>query len=368
MRISSISVWQVDLPITEGRYSWADGKSIELFDNSVIAVRTDSGLTGYAECCPLGPVYLPAYAEGVRTGIEAVAPHLIGCDPRSVHDIGRSMDQALRGHPYVKAPLDIACWDILGKACGLPLYQLLGGKAQDSIGLYRAISQGTPTEMAENVRQYRSEGYRKFQLKVGADPLEDVERVRAVRSELHDDELLIADANCGWTRDQAARAVAGLRDLDVRIEQPCESYAECVSIRRRSAHAFALDESIDGPAMLMRALADDAMDSINLKLSKVGGLTQAKLMRDICLSANMPALIEDSWGGDIATAALAHLAISTPEKYCVAATDFNSYVTLRTATGAPERQDGRMSVSDRPGLGIEPDFDNLGDPVIKIGA
>ena len=105
------------------------------------------------------------------------------------------------------------------------------------------------------------------------------------------------------------------------------------------------------------------MDVINLKISKVGGLSKARQIRDLCVTLNIPMTIEDSWGGDIITAAIAHLAHSTPESLRFSATDFNSYVTVRNATGAPRRVDGRMQASDEPGLGIEPDMDALGEPV-----
>ena len=114
---------------------------MEVFDSTVVAVETDAGITGYAECCPLGSAYLPSYAKGVRAGIDEIGPKLIGHDPTDLWPLNHHMDAVLRGHPYVKAPIDIACWDILGKVAGLPVYKLLGGAAQDKIALYRAISQ-----------------------------------------------------------------------------------------------------------------------------------------------------------------------------------------------------------------------------------
>ena len=146
----------------------------------------------------------------MRTGIQTVGPHLIGRDPRDLSVIGRTMDQALMGHPYVKAPLDIACWDLLGKSVGEPVCRLLGGRSQNSIGLYRAISQDSADNMAANVRGYREQGYRRFQLKVGGDPLVDIERIRAVRALLDPSDILIADANTGWTRAQAAQVIAAI--------------------------------------------------------------------------------------------------------------------------------------------------------------
>lgn len=175
----------------------------------------------------------------------------------------------------------------------------------------------------------------------------------------------MADANTGWTRHEAARVVNAVSDLDVYIEQPCMTYEESVSIRRRTSLPFVLDEVIDGAGMLVRGIAEDAMDVINLKISKVGGLTKAKLMRDLCVASGIPMTIEDTWGGDITTATIAHLARSTPEEFCFSATDFNSYGTVDIASGAPKRVNGKMTASDRPGLGIEPDFDVLGDAVLS---
>lgn len=368
MRITAIKVWQVDLPLKEGRYTWSDGHFVEVFDSTVVAIETDAGLSGHAECCPLGPAYLPAYAAGVRTGLKELAPHLIGADPLALADINRRMDRALRGHPYAKAPIDIACWDLLGKATGQPLYALLGGAMQDDVALYRAISQEEPERMAEKIAGYASEGYTKFQLKVGGDPDLDIERIRAARAALDPGHVLVADANTGWTRHEAARVVNAVAGFDVYIEQPCRTFEECLSVRRRTALPFVLDEVIDGTETLVRGICEDAMDVINLKISKVGGLTRARLMRDLCIEAGIPMTIEDTWGGDITTAAIAHLARSTPAEFCFSATDFNSYVTMPIATGAPERTDGRMTASDRPGLGIEPLLDALGDPVFKCTA
>jgi L-alanine-DL-glutamate epimerase-like enolase superfamily enzyme len=119
--------------------------------------------------------------------------------------------------------------------------------------------------------------------------------------------------------------------------------------------------------MVVRGMTDQAMDVINLKISKVGGLTRARQIRDVCVSAGIAMTIEDTWGGDIITAAIAHLAHSTPEPLLFTATDFNSYVTVSIAEGAPQRQHGRLAASRKPGLGVRPRMDVLGEPVIEVG-
>jgi L-alanine-DL-glutamate epimerase-like enolase superfamily enzyme len=366
MKITAIRAWQVDLPLREGRYTWSSGHFVEVFDTTVVAVETDAGLTGWGECCPLGSAYLPAFARGVRAGLAELAPGLIGLDPRALGPLNAHMDRVLRGHPYAKAAIDVACWDILGKAAGLPVCTLLGGKAQDEIRLYRAISQIEPAAMARNVAGYREQGYTRFQLKVGSDADSDIERIRLCAGVMQPGDVLTADANTGWTMHEAARVVNAVRDVDVYIEQPCPTYEECLVTRRRTALPFILDEVIDGEGALRRGLADGAMDVINLKISKVGGLTKAKLMRDLCVAAGVPMIIEDTWGGDIVTATIAHLAQSTPAEFTFAATDFNSYGTVDIAEGAPRRVDGTMCASDAPGLGVEPLLDVLGEPVLAV--
>jgi L-alanine-DL-glutamate epimerase-like enolase superfamily enzyme len=366
MKITRIAAYRVDLPLKEGSYRWSGGKSVDVFDSTIVRVETDAGVVGHAEVCPLGPFYLPAYAEGVRAGIAELGPHLLGADPTQLGRLSRIMDAALKGHPYVKSGLDIACWDILGQVAGLPVCTLLGGRYGESITLYRAISQAEPDAMAENVAGYRGQGYRRFQLKVGGAPDTDIARIRAVAALLGPGEVLVADANTGWLMHEAARVVRGVRDVDVYIEQPCLGYQECLSIRRRTDHPFVLDESVDGLDMLLRGHADGAMDVVNLKLSKLGGLTKTCQVRDLCVTMGVAMTLEDSWGGDIATAAIAHLAHSTPEELRFTATDFNSYVTVSTAEGAPRRVDGRMAASTAPGLGITPRMDMLGDPKVDL--
>ncbi|MBI1829980.1 MAG: mandelate racemase/muconate lactonizing enzyme family protein [Planctomycetes bacterium] len=388
MKITHIRAYRVDLPLHEGSYKWSGGKSVNVFDSTVVEVITDTGVVGYGEVCPLGPFYLPAYANGVRAGIKELGPHLLGEDPLQLHKLNRLMDAALKGHAYVKSGIDMACWDILGKVTGQPVCTLLGGRYGDDVGLYRAISQEAPEAMAGRVAEYRAQGYRRFQLKVAGDPADDIARIRAVAAVLqqggalaprvHPDsrsesatlvqagDRLIADANTGWLMHDAMRVIRAVRDIDVYIEQPCLSYEECLSIRRHTDHPFVLDEVIDSIDMLLRGHADGAMDVVNLKISKLGGLTKTKQARDLCVSLGLAMTLEDSWGGDIVTAAIAHLAHSTPSEFLFTATDFNSYVTVSIADGAPKRVNGRMAASTAPGLGVTPKMDVLGKAVVDV--
>ena len=367
MRITKISAYRAELPLHEGSYKWSGGNSVAVFDSTTVAVETDAGITGYGEVCPLGPAYLPAYANGARTGIAELAPNLLGANPTELGNINRRMDQLMRGHPYVKSAIDMACWDILGKATGASVATLMGGACGADFALYRAISQESPEQMASKVAGYRAEGYTKFQLKVGGDPDTDIERIHAVAAKLNRGDVLIADANTGWRQHEAVRVAHAVKDVNVYIEQPCLSYEECLAVRRHTDRPFILDEVIDDLAMVLRGVHDQAMDVINLKISKVGGLTKARQIRDLCVSLGIAMTIEDTWGGDIITAAIAHLAHSTPPELLFSATDFNSYVTVSIAEGAPQRKQGRLASSSAPGLGVTPRMDVLGSPVLSIG-
>jgi len=358
-------VYQVDLPLVEGRYSWSEGKFVEVFDSTVVELVTDDGLCGYGEVCPLGPFYLPAFAAGARAGIGELSTSLIGQDPTAIGPVNQLMDSALLGHPYVKSAIDMACWDLLGKVTGKSVCDLMGGRFGDSVALYRAISQRPTQEMADNVAAHRADGYTKFQLKVGGRPQDDINRIRAVTEVLTDGEILVADANTGWRVDDAIRVINAVAGLDIYIEQPCRSYEHCLTVRRKTSLPFILDENITDVDALLRGHHDGAMDVINLKISKVGGLTKARQIRDLCVTLNIPMTIEDSWGGDITTAAIAHLAHSTPEQLRFSATDFNSYVSVQNASGAPQRVAGHMAASDEPGLGITPNMDVLGSAVAE---
>jgi L-alanine-DL-glutamate epimerase-like enolase superfamily enzyme len=366
MKITRIDVYQVSYRLLDERYAWSGGHSVASFISTIVKIGTDSGIAGFGEVCPLGSAYMDAFARGVPAGIQEIAPMLIGRDPQDIRGLNRLMDASLGGHHYVKSPLDIALWDILGRSTGVPVAVLLGGSRVEDYPLYRAISQQSPDEMAADVSRYRGEGYRRFQLKVGGDPDEDIRRIKKVRSVLQDGDILVADANTGWLMHQAARVVHAVAGVDVYIEAPCPTYEECLVVRRQTSLPFVLDEVITGVMPFLRAYGDGAMDVVNIKISRVGGLTKAVQIRNLCESAGIAMTLEDSWGGDIATATIAHLVGSTNPEYYFTSTDFNSYVDLTVAHDAPRRKNGKLAVPRGPGLGITVDEEVLGKPVLSV--
>ena len=256
MKIVRIAVYRIELPFVDGPTRLSGGLVLAGYDNTLVRVETDAGLIGQGEICPIGRTYLPAFAAGARAAIAEMVPSLLGADPRELTTIWRRMDGALKGHGYAKCPLDIACWDLLGQAAGVPVSTLLGGRHADRLALYRVVSQDTPAAMAAMVAAARAAGHRTFQLKVGGDPAADIERIRACAAETRPGDRLIADANGGWRQDQALQVVRAVRALDLAIEQPCATYEECLAVRRATDLPFVLDESVDGLPMLLRAWRD----------------------------------------------------------------------------------------------------------------
>ena len=366
MKITNIKVYKIDIPLKEGAYKWAHNNHVEKFDTSIVVIETNNNIYGLGEVCTLGSSYLPAYSKGVRSGILEIGQTLIGKDPTDISNINSEMEKKLKGHPYVKSPIDMACWDIIGKNYKMPIWKLLGGKFGDEIQLYRAISQEDPQTMKQKVNEYKQEGYTKFQLKVGGEYNEDIERIMSVSSVLDQTNILVADANTGWKSHEALKVIKQTQNIDLYIEQPCETYRDCVQIRKKTANPFILDESIDSLNNFLQAYSDGAMDIINLKISKLGGIYKSKQIRDLCVELKIPMTIEDSWGGDIATAAISHLAHSTPEKFRFSSTDFNSYNSFNYSEGSPKRIDGKMKASDNYGLGVELDFSKIGEPEFVI--
>src|SRR3954453_21361632 len=352
MQIQRIEVHGYALRYAHGEYVMSGGRAVRSLSSTLVRVIADTGAEGWGETCRLGPAYLEAHAGGARAALQELVPALIGVDPRNLGAVNDAMDAALKGHNYAKAALDIACWDLLGRALDTPVSTLLGGVRSPDFPLYVAIPLGPAAAMAEHVNARRQEGVRHFQLKLGADPREDAARVRAVLET--DLDAVIADANGGWRLQDAVIAARALEGLDrVLFEQPCPTLEECLIVRERTTLPMVLDEVITDVDALLRARP--AIDGINLKIGRVGGLTKAKLLRDVGLRLGLRFTIEDSWGGDVTSAAVAHLAASTPPAQLLMASFMNDWTLEHIAGHQPRSANGRGRAPSGPGLGIAVD-------------
>lgn len=368
MKITRIRAYGVTLPVKGGRYSWSKGKSVTAVDSTILRLDTDGEWSGWGEVCPLGSFYLPAFARGARAAIAEMGPHLLGLDPTGLDGINRAMDTVLKGHPYAKCAVDIACWDLAGKAAGQPVAQLLGGRFGASVPCGKAVSLAEPAHMVAEMEEHRAHGYGRFQLKVGDDAEGDIARIRTVAGALRHGELAVADANCAWTRHEAMRVARAVADADIYLEQPCERYDECLSVRRKTALPFVLDEVLQTEDDLLRALDDGAMDVVGIKLSRIGGLTKGWRFRDLCAARGVAMMFADSWGSDVMSTAIAHLAHSTPEPLRLWCGDFRTYITVTTADGGAARLKAAVAATDAPGLGLDMRLDVLGEPLVDVRA
>ena len=365
MKITGISLYKTPLPYVGGSYGWGAGNAITTAIASVVVIDTDAGLQGCGEFTPCGENYMVAHSEGVEALLRLVAPSLLGEDPRQVGRIEALLDHLVQGHGYAKSPIDIACWDLLGQSCGQPLWMLMGGKLTDGAPMYRVAPQKATDETVAEMQRYREQGYRQFQIKVGSDWSGDIERIQTGVSLLEPGEKAMADANQGWRVDNAIRVARATADLDYILEQPCRTYEECQQVRRVAQQPMKLDECITGMAAAQRVVADKGAEICCLKLSNLGGLSKARRVRDFLVDNRLPVVSEDTWGGEITTAAVAHFAASTPEEYLQNTTDLMNYNTRSTGIGGAYARDGKLYAPDGRGLGVSPDFESLGPAVAE---
>jgi L-alanine-DL-glutamate epimerase-like enolase superfamily enzyme len=363
MKIRKISLYSICLNYEVLSRARTQAKSI-LLPGTVVAIQSDSGLTGYGEAVPLAPTYLPMLAEGTRAGICRLAPEMLGKNPLGISALYDWMQSRLRGFADAKMAIDLALWDLLGKHCKLPVHTLLGGRQSDKAVLYNSIPHDTPEAMVESVKQKRADGFRRFQVKVGAEPEADIERLRRVYEELKPGERAFADANRGWLPEDALRVINGIRGLDLTIEQPCDGYEACLQLRRQTTHPIMLDEIIDGPEDLLRAISDRALDIVVLKLTHMGGLTPSLLMARMCLLAGIRMRVEDTVGCELSNAAVAHLALSQPTNFIYACYQAPGY-GVRLGETTTCIKDGHVRVGDEPGLGVKVDPEALGKPLAE---
>jgi cis-L-3-hydroxyproline dehydratase len=361
--IAQLDLYSYDLTYVHGEYVMSGGRVITSLESTVVKVTTTDGVIGYGETCPLGSNYLPAHAAGARAALAELGPHLVGLDAANPIAVARAADRVLLGHGYAKSALDIACWDVLGRVTGRPVCDLIGGRNYDRFPLYVAIPLGRPKQMSDYVVRLQQAGIHRFQLKLGGDPVDDASRARAVMDVAGPDDVVIGDANCGWSLREAitaAKLMDGLPGLI--LEQPCATYDECLRVREHTSLPMILDEVITDLATLLRAWEDKAMEGFNLKISRVGGLTQARVMRDVGEQLGITVNVEDAWGGDLTTAAVSHLAGSTQPETLTMVSFMNDWTNEHLAGHQPRSVDGWGEAPNGPGLGVEVDERLLGLP------
>ncbi len=364
MKISRITVYQLDLPLTKPYWLSGGRLRFDTLDSSFVRVETDEGLTGWGEGCPWGHTYLPAHGPGIRAGLEILAPALLGEDPRALDHLNRLMDVQLPGHPYVKSPLDMACWDILGQVAGLPLWQLMGGASAEAVPVNSSISTGTPEAMVALIEDARAKGYSVHSAKLGdSDPAVDIARIEAISAALIPGEAVTYDINRAWPPGVALQVLNAVEDVSW-VEQPCETLEQCAFVARKVRQPVLLDECLHSFDDHLSAWKAEAFSGLKIKPNRVGGLTKARRIRDFALSVGWKMHIEDLGGSALADTAAIHLAASTPAEYRMASWLCHAHLAVDPVPGQGARnRDGKAAPPTAPGLGVVPDLSIFGDPV-----
>lgn len=378
MKIQSIETIPVRLP-TRRVHQWANLKTpIGVY--LLVKLTTDDGLTGLGEAPALkdwGGDHMRYYGETPASvaGVirDILAPHIVGEDPCRIEWIHTLMDQAVKGYPYSKAAIDMALYDVVGKAAGVPAYQLLGGLYRESVPISHSIGLMDMDEAVAEVRRVQAEGIRTIKLKGGVEPRRDVELLRRVREALGPDMNLTVDANNGYkSAKEAVRTTKAMEPYNILyMEQPVEGLDAMAEVTRRVDTPVMADESAWTTWDILEIIEKKAADIISIYSTKPGGLLKAKKVAAIAEAAGFPCNVNGSVEMGVGNAANVHLAASTAAANlaCVIpVTTPDAEATGRIAgiyykddiVAEPfEFADGAVKVSHRPGLGIELDEEKV---------
>ena len=368
MRIVEVHIYQKDLPVVGGPYTMARTK-VDALSSTIVRLVSDSGLAGWGETCPVGPVYQPQHALGARAALEQMAPSLIGEPVLTPLTLRRTMDGLLNGHNYAKAAIDIAQMDLIGKHYGARVCDLLGGAAVEAVPSYFATGVGEPDAIAEIALEKAREGYPRLQIKVGGRPIEiDIATIRRVWETVGTSVRLAVDANRGWTTRDALRVSRECPDIPFVMEQPCNTIDEIATIRGQLHHAVYLDESTEDLSAVLRAISLGVCDGFGLKVTRLGGLNPMATVRDISAARSMPHSVDDSWGGDIIAAACVHLGSTVEPRLLEGVWLAAPYIDGHYDSENGIRiEAGHIAVPKRAGLGIMPDDGVFGAPEKSFG-
>lgn len=367
MKITEIHVYTHDLPVKTGPYTMANAKVWSL-ETTLVKIVTDTGLVGWGETCPVGPTYAPSHANGARAALEEMGPGLIGAAPHPV-SLRRKMDSLLNGHRYAKAAVDIAAHDVLGKAYGVRVADLLGGAATENVPSYYATGVGEPDEIARIAVEKLAEGYPRLQVKIGGRPVEvDIAVLRKVWELIRGSGMrLAADGNRGLPTRDALRLSRECPDIPFIMEQPCNTVDELAAIRGQVQHGIYMDENSEDLATVIRAAGQGLVDGFGMKVTRIGGLQQMAAFRDICEARTLPHTCDDAWGGDIIAAACTHIGATVQPRlndgvWIAAPYIDGPYDGVNTV----QVKGGHIALPKGAGLGVIPDESIFGAPQVSV--
>lgn len=364
MRITHVETYPVRIPLVpERRMVSALGKH-EVSDYLLVRLFTDTGIEGAGEATVM-PRWSGETVWSAQTLVdEILAPLVIGCDPHDVAEIDRRMDAACAHNWFTKSAIEMACWDIQGRAAGKPVYELLGGpkralsfRCRFSLGAY------DPERAARIAADRVAAGFRTIKVKVGTEAATDIARVRAVREAIGPDIDLMVDANCGWEADTAIRCLRELADCRlVLVEQPTPDgdFASLARVRRETGHKILADDICFDLANAQELIRNECCDAISVYPGKNAGLRKSLSIVELAARHGIACSIGSNLEWDVATAAMGHLVVAHEnmkvESYPGDALGpvYHEFSIVKE----PLVIEGPIvSITDRPGLGVEVDWE-----------
>ena len=329
---------------------------IEYCESMIVKIVTDEGIVGYGEAAPFAPV-TGEYIDGVAIALNAFKNALIGENPMAIDRIHTVMDKITVGNTSAKAAIDIALYDIKGKALNMPLYMVLGGHS-DKLVTDCTLGIKAPEEMAKSAMELVKQGYTILKVKVGIDPHVDINIIKTLREAVGDKIHLRADANQGWN---VSTAIEVLREFEKYGVDECEQplpYWDIEGLKRvrdNSRIKIMADESLHSPKDAVRLIRAQAVDMFNIKLMKCGGLYKALQINSIGEAAGVNCMVGCMAETELAISAGASLIAA---QHNITDGDMDSYLDFNCndIKGSFTVVKGVMTLSDRPGLGVAVSF------------
>lgn len=354
MKISEIDIYAIHLPLYEPFViSYA---TYDYMPSIIVKITTDTGHVGYGEAVADEHVTGESCESTFEVLKHTLAPRLIGENPRNMEKIHDVMNQAIYGVPAAKAAVDIACYDAVGNALGVPVYDLLGGRYHEEFPITHVLSIAPPETMAQEAADRVAEGYRSLKMKVGTQVAEDVKRIEAVRERVGEDIAIRVDVNQGW-RNSAA-TLMGLQKLDHCsldwIEQPvvADDIDGMVEVKSKTAVPVMIDEGLRGMREMREIIAKRAADKVNIKLMKCGGIYPAAKLAHMAEMAGIECQIGSMVESSVGSAAGFHVAFS---KKIITSVELTGPLKFSKDIGNLHYDVPFIRLTDKPGLGVSVD-------------
>jgi len=364
MTIKEIRVYSQPLPAKQ-LYNMSSSEVTTPY-TTIVEIIDSSGHKGYGEACLASPHYQPAHNDGVRVSLDLLAPAITGCDPTQLTVLNALMNQTLEGHNEGKAAIDIACWDLTGKILNRSVVDLLGGARQQNVITYHVVGIGTPDYAKAEAERLQSEGINRIQLKAGGRSIhEDIASIQAVAKVIQPGTDLAVDTNRGWTTAEAIQVSNACANVMLSMEQPCATEAELMQLKKQSNHPIIVDENATDIGAIARMITTGLADGFGLKLTRLGGLSNMRAVRDLCMATRTPMSSDDAWGGDIISAAGVALGATLDPHLSRGAWIAHPYhQTHYDEKNGPRIEKGFCTLPNGgPGLGLIIEEGQFGDPL-----